>query len=290
MSTSSHGILVGVTGAGDAAALRWAAEEAGRRQVAVTVVHAVGAMLPPPPPSVLLTYEPLMDVARELATEAADEFTRLNGGEPPRATLVEPGRPGHVLAELSAEADLVVVGHRGLGPVRRIVTSSTAVSVAAHAQCPAVVVPQGWYDDLPEQGRGWVTVGVHEHHAPRAVLDAAFEAATLRGCGVRLVHAWRADTVYDDIVMGRVDPLWRDRVEEEMRTEVAPFLAASEVAELEVRAVHDWPAEALTDLSRQSDLLVLGRRGHVGHVPHRMGSMARTVVRTAECPVMVVPV
>ncbi|WP_203231091.1 universal stress protein [Nocardioides caldifontis] len=46
----------------------------------------------------------------------------------------------------------------------------------------------------------------------------------------------------------------------------------------------------MTKLSRESALMVVGRRGHAGPLPHLLGSMARTLVRTTECPLMVVPV
>jgi nucleotide-binding universal stress UspA family protein len=246
--------------------------------------------MPPPPPSVLLTYEPVMEVAHAVTVEAAAEYEARYAGVAPDATIVQPGRPGPVLAELSADADLIVVGHRDLGPVRRIVTSSTTVSVAAHAHCPAVIVPQRWGESEGEAPSPWVTVGVHEHQAPPQVLQAAFEAAGLHGWGVRLVHAWRADTVYDDIVMGRIDPLWNQRVEEEMREGAKPFLAASVVSAFDVLAVHDWPADALTRVARDSALLVVGRRSHKGPLQNRLGSIARTILRTSECPVMVVPV
>jgi nucleotide-binding universal stress UspA family protein len=180
--------------------------------------------------------------------------------------------------------------HRAEAPVHRIVTSSTAGQRACAATDAAVVVPQEWGESEGEPSSTWVTVGVHEHQAPPQVLEAAFEAAGLHGWGVRLVHAWRADVVYDDIVMGRIDPLWRERVEEEMREAAKPFLAASKVSEFDVMAVHDWPADALTRVARESALLVVGRRSPKGPLPHRLGSIARTVLRTSNCPVMVVPV
>jgi nucleotide-binding universal stress UspA family protein len=289
-SPTKHGMLVGVAGKGETALLRWASEEAGRRELPVTLVHAVGGMMPPPPPIVVLADGPVMEVAEALVAEAEAEYRTLRTGTAPDATIIRQGRPALVLAELSGDADLVVVGHRHLGPVRRVVTSSTATSVAAHAHCPVVVVPELWGTTGASAARGWVTVGIHETQASPGVLQAAFEAAQLHGWGVRLVHAWRADTVYDDIITRRIDPEWRERVEDEMRVAARSFLAASEVSAFEVLAVHDWPAEALTQLARESALLVVGRRGPADPFPHRLGSIARTVVRTSDCPVMVVPV
>lgn len=137
----------------------------------MALVHAVGTALPPCPPSVLLTYPTVGEVARRIVSEAADDYSALNGVRPD-AMLVRPGKAGAVLSGLSADAELVVVGHRDLGALRRVVTASTAVSVAAHARCPLVVVPRRRApDDTPAST--WVTVGVHEQQAPPQVLEAA---------------------------------------------------------------------------------------------------------------------
>jgi nucleotide-binding universal stress UspA family protein len=59
---------------------------------------------------------------------------------------------------------------------------------------------------------------------------------------------------------------------------------------LVVRAVHEWPTDALADLASTSRLLVVGRHHQHPLVPKRLGSVARAAIRTASCPVMVVPV
>jgi nucleotide-binding universal stress UspA family protein len=56
-----------------------------------------------------------------------------------------PGRPAEVLIEQSADADLLVVGPRGLGRLRGLLGSVSQACVA-HAQCPVVVTR------LPEAG------------------------------------------------------------------------------------------------------------------------------------------
>ena len=63
-----------------------------------------------------------------------------------------------------------------------------------------------------------------------------------------------------------------------------------EVVDVEVEVRHQWPADVLVDDSRNASLVVIGRRGVHGWVPEHLGSLARTVLRAARCPVMVVPV
>ncbi len=289
MTESKHGILVGVTGSGqDTAALRWAADRAAEDGSRVTIVHAYGHVLPPPPPSVLLAAEPVVEAGSYLLTGCLETYLHLapDSAEKPE-TLLEDGRPVRVLTELSREADLVVLSHRDRS--HRIHTGSTTTSVAAHASCPTVAVPHEWSSVLRPDAT-WVTVGVHEQGAPREVLETAAREAALLGAPLRLVHGWHLDSVYDDIVSSRIDPSWRVRTEDDLLAAAEPVLAHHPGLEVEARALHEWPADALADLAATSRLLVLGRHAHREHLPHRLGSVARTAIRTSECPVMVVPV
>jgi nucleotide-binding universal stress UspA family protein len=47
------------------------------------------------------------------------------------------------LTDLSHRVDLLIVGSRGWGPVRRILVGSTAAALVRGAACPVVVVPRG---------------------------------------------------------------------------------------------------------------------------------------------------
>ena len=69
----------------------------------------------------------LEEVPEELAAE-----TRLLDGE-----------PGPALAGAAAEADVLVAGSRGFGPVRAVLAGSTSRYLLDHAPCPVVVVPRG---------------------------------------------------------------------------------------------------------------------------------------------------
>jgi nucleotide-binding universal stress UspA family protein len=53
------------------------------------------------------------------------------------------GGPVETLVELSHRVDLLVVGSRGWGPVRRILVGSTAARLIREAACPVLVLPRG---------------------------------------------------------------------------------------------------------------------------------------------------
>ena len=288
---ADHGIVVGITGQEEnSASLHWASEEARRTGRRITLVHVVTPILPPPPPSAMLaSASPAPDLGRRTLVEVELELADVTRGEVPCDSMLVEGHPARVLVDASKNADLVVTGHRPRHGRGRIRTSSTAISVAAHAHCPAVTLPDAWQPGPAGQAPGWVTVGVHETGAPPAVLEAAFRSASLRGAPLRLVHAWRVDSAYDDIIRRRVEADWADRIEAEMMRAAEPVMTRYPEVKVDAVALHQWPADALADLAPTSDLLVVGRHGSRSWLPQRIGSIARTAIATAACPVLVVP-
>ena len=53
------------------------------------------------------------------------------------------GGPIETLVELTHRVDLLVVGSRGWGPIRRILLGSTAARLIREAACPVLVLPRG---------------------------------------------------------------------------------------------------------------------------------------------------
>jgi nucleotide-binding universal stress UspA family protein len=55
--------------------------------------------------------------------------------------VVREGQPAQVLLDEAAEADLLVLGSRGLGGFRGMLLGSVSRQCAQHAPCPVVIVP-----------------------------------------------------------------------------------------------------------------------------------------------------
>lgn len=132
----------GEGGVGDnasARALRWAYTIPGVEHI--RVVHAWH--LPP----VAVGVYPAITADFEALDEAAFaviERVRAAAGPAPDGVDVEPasvrGTPGWGLVDESHQADLVVVGSRGVGTLRGLLLGSTSAEVAAHAASPVCVV------------------------------------------------------------------------------------------------------------------------------------------------------
>jgi nucleotide-binding universal stress UspA family protein len=132
-------IVVGVDGSPDAArALRWALDEARRRDARLLLVHGVEigvAAASPYGSGVVL--EQLQEAGAEVLAETVASV-RAEGVEVDGR--VEVGSAAHALIEASREAELLVVGCRGHGGFSGLLLGSVSAACAHHAHCPVVVV------------------------------------------------------------------------------------------------------------------------------------------------------
>lgn len=142
-------IVVGVDGSeGGAAALEFAASEAALRKAQLRIVSAwevpVAAYaggLPPAPPMDPRTLDAFRLRAEQVADEASATAKKLQPSLDVEALAVI-GQPADVLREQSADADLIVVGRRGLGGFKSLLLGSVSQQVVQYATCPVVIVNQ----------------------------------------------------------------------------------------------------------------------------------------------------
>jgi nucleotide-binding universal stress UspA family protein len=132
-------VVVGVDGSPDAArALRWAQDEARRRNATLLLVNGVevGAAAASPYGSGVL-MEQLEEGGEAVLMEALKEV-RANGFE--AEGRIEMGSAAHALIEASRGADLLVVGSRGHGGFVGLLLGSVSAACAHHAHCPVVII------------------------------------------------------------------------------------------------------------------------------------------------------
>ncbi len=139
-------IVVGVDGSAPAlAALRWADDEARRRQATLAVVVAwqPQVLLNPYPygPVPMPDDREIEAAARTVAERAVEEAGVV--GDPEHDVVIEvvEGPPVPSLLAAAAGADLLVVGSRGHGAFTGMLLGSVSQHCAGHAPCPVVVVP-----------------------------------------------------------------------------------------------------------------------------------------------------
>jgi nucleotide-binding universal stress UspA family protein len=204
--------------------------------------------------------------------------------------LVGQGAVASVLLGAAAVPELFCVGSRGRGSLAALLLGSVGVDVARYAPRPVVVVRAGARNGH-RLFAGHVVVGVDGQPHSRAALEFAFAEAGRRQAPLVAVHA---------AVLGPVDQ-WRDEAFGELHQEVHyPEWDRLEAAvepyrvqypKLRVKlALHQAPAAAaLLRAAAGAHLLVVGTvgAGRVGGVLG--GSVSRSVLLHAGCPVAVVP-
>ena len=151
-------IVAGVDGSNESAeALRWAVEEGRLRGAAVQAVY----VYEPIPawqvygyadPVAGASVPPLAEGIEQARAEAEEAAHRLVGemvaALPDTGVTVEPvvvgeGRPAQVLIEHSRDAEMLVVGTRGLGGFSELLLGSVSHQCANHAVCPVVILRRG---------------------------------------------------------------------------------------------------------------------------------------------------
>jgi nucleotide-binding universal stress UspA family protein len=136
-------VVVGVDGSPESvAALVWAGRYAAATGARVRAVHAwhypTAAGFPPQgkaPESVTAEVEQRMraDVSNAIFDAHTDPSLQVE-------TVIAYGHPVEALVNESANADLLVVGHRGHGKFAGLHIGSVAIHCVTHATCPVVVV------------------------------------------------------------------------------------------------------------------------------------------------------
>ncbi|MCD2195836.1 universal stress protein [Actinomycetospora endophytica] len=156
-------VVVGVDGSeGSRAAIEYACDEAQLRGLPLAAVVAWA------PPEVCITPYPLVPSAEDLQSAAVDlasheiqevlDGRARRGASTPVVELMAASGPAAVVLErASADADTVVVGHRGRGAVASRLIGSVGLNVVVHARCTVVVV-RAPHDQRPEADE-------HESHA-----------------------------------------------------------------------------------------------------------------------------
>ncbi len=215
-------------------------------------------------------------------------------------------RPASAIVALAAEleADLIVLGSRGLGPIRRLLLGSVADEVAHTAASPTLVIRGGAGSWPPAH----VVIG---DDGSSAATQAAALAATIGGlCGAtgvlvrtypplpthfRLAEPLLAAALpgMDEAVLPTVQQLRDEAIDQAERDLAARALALAPHfgATPAVLVLSDAPAATLLDVAgaRGHALIAVGSRGLGPFQRFRLGSVSSAVLHAADGPVLVVP-
>ncbi len=281
-----HGtVVVGVDGSDRGfAGVRYAALEARRLGVGLDVVHVSPGYLPEGP-LLLIPDGTLQGFAAGVLERGAIVAT----GEAPEIDVATHLLTGHRIQEIvtfSEEAALLVLAARHLSVMEHLWTGATVAGAVSRATCPTVVIPADWEPSVP---RDRIVVGYKSQQHATELLTSAFALADQLGAELEVLHAWKLQGMYDDMIASSAE---EEATSARELALIEPLLGdlrrAYPGVHAYARVVHRRAAGALLGASARADRLVIIKPSHGARV-HHLGGTARALLRDARCPVEVIP-
>ncbi|MFE0516045.1 universal stress protein [Streptomyces sp. NPDC058964] len=295
-------VTVGLEGSPESrAAAEWAAREADLLGLPLKLLHVREPAPDPMARAPLLGAETRQDWTDRVPREAAEGIALRHPGV--EVISEQPGgRPGEVLASAANDAELLVLGSRGLSGAAGFMVGSVGLWVVARAERPVVLVRAGEQaaeehepdpTGIPSAATPFrpVVLGLDVESPDERLIEFAFTAAARRGTTLRVVHGWNPPPYYvegiaadlaiqaspalreDTSLTGILRP-WRQKFPDVMVTE-EPHIGT--------------PGSHLVDAAREACLVVVGRRVRRSPLGPRIGPVTHAVLHHATAPVAVVP-
>ena len=288
---SRFGVLVGIDGSAESrSAVQWALDTAARHDLPLTVIHVLrepenhctawGLTSAPQSvrsnPQVEHEVEALIGSAISVIDHLADATplgylrTRLHTA-PTAATL----------ADLSGDADMVVVGGTERHLASPTLWPSIGIDLARHAGCPVAVV-RGEARIRPCALP--VVVGIDGSPASEAAVAIAFDEAASRGVELVALCVVRENTTLElSGIMLAPDTSGQEVLAERLAG------WAEQYPDVSVRPLVAWgdPAHRLLEEAETSQLLVVGSHGRNTMASAVLGSVSSAVVSESPVPVII---
>jgi nucleotide-binding universal stress UspA family protein len=286
-------VVIGIDfSAPSVAAARWTREHFAP-QASCVLVHALDV---PKPPRFMrgevatTTRAEMLKSARAGAEAQLERFLSGQNGDG-LGVDVRDGRPENVITEAASEsrADVVVVGEhlhpRGIWGV----LGSTAEALVRRGAIPVVLAR-----NAPDHAPARILVAVDDSNPAGLALQWACMLAQRFDAALTAFHVFRPIYLGAARVLSGMEH--SVRLEEDQLRQTEAWLAtfvreqSPDPSRVSVRIEHGDPAAALVAAQRGGDfdMVVIGSRGAGGVGRMLLGSVARSVMRGASCPVLVV--
>ncbi|MEU3885083.1 universal stress protein [Streptomyces sp. NPDC029041] len=294
-------IMVGLDGSSESrAAAEWAAREAKLRGLPLRLVHVWEPVPEPMAQAPLLGPETLQHWSERIPRETAEGLQSRHPGVDVNAVHLT-GLPGDVLVDVARDAELLVLGSRGLSGIGGFMVGSVSQAVIARTEVPVVLVRAGEQavDEhtmdpagIPSAATPFraVLLGLDTRSLDDTVITFAFEEAARRDTALRVLHAWSPPpyNIYglsDHVSL--YDELAREHAAE-LTEALRPWRYKYPAVEMIEASRAGSAADQLANASRDASLVVVGRRIRRSRLGVHIGPVAHAVLHHAVAPVAVV--
>ncbi|MFF1273349.1 universal stress protein [Streptomyces marokkonensis] len=294
-------ITVGLDGSAESrAAAEWAAREAVLRELPLRLLHV---RRPDPGPA----GEPSphgagsrVDWSEQMLRKTAEGLRQRHPGVEVTHERID-GMPYEALIKAAEDAELLVLGSRGLGGLGGFLVGSVGFVVVAHAEQPVVLVRAGAQaaDEHEPDPAGVPSAATHyrpvllglDADRPHAsVIEFAFAEAARRDTTLRVVHGWALPPYYV-YGLAAAPEAYHGVAQEEagkLTQVLAPWREKFPQVEVVEESFGGSPSIRLVEASAESSLVVVGRRARRNPLGAHIGSIAHAVMHHGTAPVAVV--
>ena len=297
----SRTVTVGLDGSSESrAAAEWAAREAKLRGLPLRLVHVWEPVPEPMAQAPLLGAETQQHWSERIPREAAEGLRLRHPGVDVTVDHVN-GRPGEVLTRVAQDAELLVLGSRGLSGLGGFLVGSVGQDVVAHTEVPVILVRAGEQaaDEhamdpagIPSAATPFrpVVLGLDTDSPHDTVITFAFEEAARRVTPLRVVHAWNPPPYFAYGL--QADPQLSTELGKQEVAALAEVLHRwkEKYPAVEVVEASGWgsPAVQLVDASHEASLVVVGRRIRRSPLGTHIGPVTHAVLHHSTAPVAVI--
>jgi nucleotide-binding universal stress UspA family protein len=233
----------------------------------------------------------LSEDAQHTAREMRDRLAGI-GEDRTRLRIAANPSPAHALHDLAEaeHAELVVVGSSHTGRLGRVAPGSTAERLLHGAPCAVAVVPHGYRTRVDQTIRR-IGVAYDGSAEATAAVAAGVELAQALSAELEIIGVTMPDTYTGAGMIGAAAymvPL--DELERSVQDGLDAVVASldPELKAETVRLTGD-PADELGKHSAGLDLLLAGSRGYGPLRSVLVGGVSGRLMRTVQCPVIVIP-
>ncbi|WP_328494705.1 universal stress protein [Streptomyces sp. NBC_00414] len=294
-------VVAGLDGSAESlAAVEWAAREAKMRGLPLKLVHVWEPVPEPIAQAPLLGAETQQHWTERIPREASDGVRLRHPGVDVSVEQLS-GTPRDVLARAAKDAELLVLGSRGLSGIGGFLLGSVGQAVVAQAERPVVLVRAGEQaadehtmdpSGIPSVASPFrpVLLGLDTDSPHDTVIEFAFDAAVRRESGLRVVHGWNPPPYYAyglPTDLGLHEELAKQQVAA-LAEALRPWRQKFPTVEVVEQSRYGSAANHLVDASREASLVVVGRRIRRSPFGTHIGPVTHAVLHHATAPVAVV--
>ncbi|MGW0566046.1 universal stress protein [Streptomyces tauricus] len=294
-------VVAGLDGSAESlAAVEWAAREANMRGLPLKLVHVWEPVPEPIAQAPLLGAETQQHWTERIPREAADGVRLRHPGVDVTVEQLS-GTPRDVLARAAKDAELLVLGSRGLSGIGGFLLGSVGQAVVAQTERPVVLVRAGEQaadehtmdpSGIPSAASPFrpVLLGLDTDSPHDTVIEFAFDAAVRRESGLRVVHGWNPPPYYAyglPTDLGLHEELAKQQVAA-LAEALRPWRQKFPTVEVVEQSRYGSAANHLVDASHEASLVVVGRRIRRSPFGTHIGPVTHAVLHHATAPVAVV--